>query len=221
MLRRRGQRPTASPGATLTDASQRAALRVWLIGAPGAGKTVLARALSQRFELPVHHLDDYFWGPGWSVTPPERFEQQVGAAIAGDSWIVDGQYTRAAPLLQARANVLVWLHLPLALSYFRICRRTWSRLVSGQLVCNGNRETLGRVFLRSDSLLIYALAQHRRNLRRMAGHWSSFSGARLELTDSTQLVERCVAWLVAMRSGNGDQGEPHPAAAGDDPEPAR
>ena len=39
--------------------------RVIVIGSGGAGKSTLAKALGERLELPVVHLDAQFWQVGW------------------------------------------------------------------------------------------------------------------------------------------------------------
>ena len=47
--------------------------RVAILGAGGAGKSELARALSERTGLPVVYLDVLYWRPGWTAPPPEEF----------------------------------------------------------------------------------------------------------------------------------------------------
>lgn len=170
------------------------------MGAPGSGKTHLARALGARLEFPVHHLDDYFWEPGWQIAASERFEDRVRHAITGERWIVDGQYTRAGALLFEQADVLLWLAPPFLVSYGRVWRRTLGRVVSGQRVCNGNRESLARVFLRRDSMLYYALTQHRRIQGRLNDWWNTFPGRRIRLAESTPSLERCIALLAEPRT---------------------
>ena len=44
--------------------------RVVILGCCGAGKSTLARQLGIKLELPVIHLDTYFWQVGWVESDP-------------------------------------------------------------------------------------------------------------------------------------------------------
>lgn len=39
--------------------------KITILGCPESGKSTLAIILSKRFNIPVFHLDLYFWKPGW------------------------------------------------------------------------------------------------------------------------------------------------------------
>ena len=39
--------------------------RIVVMGPPGSGKSTLARRLGARHGLPVFHLDQAYWRPGW------------------------------------------------------------------------------------------------------------------------------------------------------------
>lgn len=48
--------------------------RVMIVGHPGSGKSTLARAMGERTGLPVVHIDQIHWRPGWvaqTLTPSE------------------------------------------------------------------------------------------------------------------------------------------------------
>ena len=47
--------------------------RVIIIGCGGSGKSTLSRALSEKTNLPVVHLDKLFWREGWINIPREEF----------------------------------------------------------------------------------------------------------------------------------------------------
>src|SRR5262245_29450678 len=53
--------------------------RIALVGCPGAGKTVLAKKLGGELDLPVIHLDSYYWGDGWTRTPQYEWERKIEA----------------------------------------------------------------------------------------------------------------------------------------------
>jgi adenylate kinase family enzyme len=76
--------------------------RVAIIGPGGAGKSTFARRLGERTGLPVIHLDEHFWRPGWVPTPDDEWRETVTRLAAGDEWIIDGNYSRT---LDVRARV--------------------------------------------------------------------------------------------------------------------
>ncbi|MBA3717181.1 MAG: AAA family ATPase [Actinobacteria bacterium] len=97
--------------------------RVAVLGAGGAGKTELARVLSRRTGLPVVHLDRLFWREGWTPAPPEEFRSALDDAIAGERWIVDGNFLSAGDARFERADTVVFLDLPRLTCLVRVLRR--------------------------------------------------------------------------------------------------
>lgn len=86
--------------------------RIMIIGPSGAGKSTLARRLGAALGLPVVHLDVLFWKPGWVERDEADFRARIADATAGDTWIIDGNYSRHLDLRLARAEAIVWLDLP-------------------------------------------------------------------------------------------------------------
>jgi adenylate kinase family enzyme len=86
--------------------------RVLVIGSGGAGKSTLARELAARTGLPLVHLDTLYWGPGWTKTPAEEWEGVVRDVIAGERWILDGNFGGTMELRLAAADTAILLDLP-------------------------------------------------------------------------------------------------------------
>lgn len=86
--------------------------RVMVIGSPGAGKSTLARELAKVTDLPLRHLDAEYWLPGWIERDPAEWHAKQTALIAGDRWIIDGNYGASLPLRIAAADTIVWLDYP-------------------------------------------------------------------------------------------------------------
>jgi adenylate kinase family enzyme len=59
--------------------------RVVIIGPPGSGKSTLAPILGEVTGLPVVHLDNLFWKPGWVQTPRDEWSRIVSDVISEDS----------------------------------------------------------------------------------------------------------------------------------------
>jgi adenylate kinase family enzyme len=86
--------------------------RVAIVGAGGAGKSTLARALGERTGLPVVHLDEHYWRPGWVEPPRDEWRARQAELCARDRWIMDGNYGGTIDLRLDRADTLVFLDLP-------------------------------------------------------------------------------------------------------------
>lgn len=139
--------------------------RIAVIGTTGAGKTIMARRIAERLSLPQIELDAFFWGPNWSETPREVFRERVDLALRGDAWVVDGNYSKVRDIVWGRADTLVWLDYPLWLIFWRLLRRTTGRVISGEALWNGNRESFRGAFLSRNSLFMWALQTYRRRRR--------------------------------------------------------
>ncbi len=97
--------------------------RILVIGSPGSGKSTLARTLGERTGLPVHHLDQLYWRPGWIEPGDETWRAQVTALAAGPRWIIDGTYAGTLPIRLAAADKLVLLDLSPMRCFWRVIRR--------------------------------------------------------------------------------------------------
>ena len=64
--------------------------RVVILGRGGAGKSVLARRLSELTGIPAIELDGLFWQPGLAPTPAEVWVARHRELVAGERWIIDG-----------------------------------------------------------------------------------------------------------------------------------
>lgn len=142
--------------------------RIHLIGPSCAGKTTLGRWLAARLGLPFVDLDDLFWEPGWVEVGHEELARRLRPRIDADGWVVAGNYHATTErLLWPRIDTL----LVLDLAYPRVMARGFWRTVwrglGGAPCCNGNRESLARLFHR-DGILRYTHRHWGRRHRRYA-----------------------------------------------------
>ena len=80
--------------------------RVLILGCGGAGKSTLARQLGAQTGLPVVHLDQGWWLPGWKNPPEEAFDRWVEEMLAGEWWIIDGNYKWTLEVRLCRADTV-------------------------------------------------------------------------------------------------------------------
>jgi len=83
-----------------------------VVGSGGAGKSVFSEELGRRTGLPVIHLDRHHWKPGWIETPADRWSALLSDLVAGDQWIVDGNYGGTFDIRFERADTVIVLGLP-------------------------------------------------------------------------------------------------------------
>lgn len=98
--------------------------RILITGANGAGKSWLARLLAQRLGLPWVNNDALALGTGWAYRDKPQIVQSQAAAIAQDSWVLDGGPSLVRPDILARVDAVIWLDPPVALRVWRVLRRT-------------------------------------------------------------------------------------------------
>jgi adenylate kinase family enzyme len=120
--------------------------RVSVVGNSGSGKTTLGRALADRLGVSFVELDSVFHQPGWQPLPVDEFRRRVAAVVAGDAWVVDGNYSAVRDLVWARADTVVWLDLPRRTVMWQVVSRTLRRTLTRVELWNGNREPVTGLF---------------------------------------------------------------------------
>lgn len=97
--------------------------RILIIGNPGSGKSILAAQMGQILDLPVIHLDKYFWNPCWVITKREIWREKVKEFVSGQEWIIDGNYQSSNDLRFPNADTLIYLDFSTPASLRRIFKR--------------------------------------------------------------------------------------------------
>jgi len=95
-----------------------------IVGQPGSGKSTLARTMGSILNLPVFHIDLIHWKSGWVPRPGPEKDQLCAQVHAKDTWIFEGGRSPTWPERLDRADVLVWIDLPLTLRAWRVFSRT-------------------------------------------------------------------------------------------------
>ena len=136
--------------------------RISIVGTSGSGKTTLARQLSQRLAIAHVELDALHHEPNWTEAPIDVFRKRVEQSLSGNSWVVDGNYSKVRDIVWSRADTVIWLDYPLPLIMKRVVWRTFRRVVTQEELWNGNRETWQTTFSR-DSIILWVLQTYRKS----------------------------------------------------------
>ena len=145
------------------------AQRIAFLGTSGAGKTTVGRALAARLDAPFVECDAIRHKANWVQASAEELCAALEARIAAhERWVIDGTLqSRIGDYISGRADLLVWLDLPLLVKLARAGRRSWRRLRTGEELWNGNRETWRDAFFSRDSVVRYAIRAHFRDRREL------------------------------------------------------
>lgn len=89
----------------------------------GAGKSTFARKLSEKLEIPVHHLDAYYWKAGWVERDTAEFKTIQHHLVAEETWIIEGNYGSSMDIRLKEADTFIYLELPLRVCVYRALKR--------------------------------------------------------------------------------------------------
>jgi len=102
--------------------------RVLVLGCAGSGKSTFAKNLGKALNLPVFHLDQYFWQPGWVESDKVKFNASVVDLARQESWIMDGNYKDSLSTRLAYADKVVLLQIPRIRCLLNVLSRTFKYL---------------------------------------------------------------------------------------------
>jgi adenylate kinase family enzyme len=139
--------------------------RVVVVGTSGSGKTTFARHLAESIDSPHVELDALHWGPNWTVRAD--FLERTRDAAAEPAWVIDGNYEVVRDIVWSRATAIVWLSFSFGLTFTRAVRRTAQRVITGERLWWGNRETLRNAVFARDAIPWWVIRTHRKRRQEM------------------------------------------------------
>jgi len=80
-----------------------------IMGGCGAGKSTLAKTLSEEIRIPAVHLDALHWAPGWKERDKDEFLKLYEEAVSKDEWIIDGNYSKTIKERIELADTIIYL----------------------------------------------------------------------------------------------------------------
>lgn len=97
--------------------------RIAIIGNAGSGKSTLAKKLHDILNLPLYHLDQYFWGPNWTRPNVDEYKLIHDDLCIKDKWIIDGMNLKFLDYRAEMSEVIIFLNFPRYICFWRIFKR--------------------------------------------------------------------------------------------------
>lgn len=137
-------------------------MKIHIIGCSGSGKTYLANALANKYNIPHFDLDDIQWdnnaeGYGTKRTLEER-KTMLQEILNNNEWVIEGVYYAWVQQSFDEADIIYVLDMPRYLYKSRIIVRSIKRKLG---ILQGKRETLKSVY----NLLKWTATFQNKNLK--------------------------------------------------------
>ena len=87
--------------------------KVIVLGCPGSGKTTFSVKLAEKLGLPLFHLDAIWHKEDKTHITREEFDERLGAILATDAWIIDGNYSRTVERRLVASDTVFLFDLPM------------------------------------------------------------------------------------------------------------
>ncbi|WP_129657152.1 P-loop NTPase family protein [Rothia uropygialis] len=131
--------------------------RILVLGVSGSGKSTSTRRLACAISARPFDFDDHvLWAPAcdgaWTHRSPAQQRQRAQNIAAHHRWVLASLGSECADVLLPRTDLIVYLAYPHRVTLSRLLRRTLRRVLFKEKACNGNRESLWRLFTR-DSII--------------------------------------------------------------------
>jgi adenylate kinase family enzyme len=159
--------------------------RICILGPSNSGKSTLAGAIARKRSLEVVHLDLLYHLPNtdWVVRPTDEFVALHDAAITGERWVIDGNYSKCMPKRFLRATGLILLDISTPASLFRYYRRTiFERQRVGSL--KGGRDSI------KWGMIYHITVVSPKNRKRYANMFHDIDLPKVRLT-SIRAIKQC------------------------------
>jgi len=83
--------------------------RISIIGGAGTGKTTLSNLLSEKYNIPVTHIDGIHHLKNWQVRDKAERDKIILDIVEKEKWIIDGTYRDTIKQRLEKSDLIIWL----------------------------------------------------------------------------------------------------------------
>ena len=98
--------------------------KIAVIGSGGSGKSTFSALLGKELNLPVYHLDNIYWKPGWVNTPKDEWAETLKDLCLNHCWIIDGNYKSTLDIRLEACDTVIFLDVSRFKCIYRAIKRT-------------------------------------------------------------------------------------------------
>jgi adenylate kinase family enzyme len=73
--------------------------------------------------LPLVHMDQLGWQAGWVETEKAELNARLAEVVAGEEWLIEGNYGSTLTPRLERADTVIYLDFPIRLCLWRLAKR--------------------------------------------------------------------------------------------------
>lgn len=103
--------------------------RILIIGNPGSGKSFFSRKLAGILDLPLIHLDDYYWywEKKWKCLAINEWREVQNEMVKKNEWVIDGNHHNSIDIRIKNAEAVILLDTNPLVCLYRVLVRELSR----------------------------------------------------------------------------------------------
>lgn len=123
--------------------------KIVVVGVSASGKSVFARRLATKVNLPIVFMDAIMWKPGWNYIGDEETVKKLNEESAKPRWIIEGYIAKGArSFVFERAESIIYLDYHPLVASLRYIQRWWMHKKNPRSELEGSPEKFSWKFLK-------------------------------------------------------------------------